>query len=166
MNTTAGVLAANEPKFYQPILLGGAIAGSLDLTGAFVTAWLRTGTTPVQILHFVASGLIGAASFTGGAKTAALGAALHYLIATTWTAVYFIASRKIKFLTSQPVVAGLLYGIVVYVFMNFVVLPLSAVQRGNPTLTGRLIGLLVIMFCIGLPIALIVRRFSTHYREQ
>ena len=160
MNSTAGVLSANEPKFYQPILLGGAIAGSLDLSGAFVTAWLRTGTTPVQILHFVASGLLGDSSFNGGAKTAALGAAFHYFIATTVTTIYFLASRKIKFLTDQPVVAGLLYGIAVYLFMNFVVLPISRVPRGNPTLIGRLIGMLVIMFCIGLPIALIVRRFA------
>ncbi|HKE55390.1 MAG TPA: hypothetical protein VKB46_01770 [Pyrinomonadaceae bacterium] len=160
MNTAPAVLAADEPKFYQPILLGGAIAGSLDLTGAMVTAWLRTGTTPVQLLQFVASGLLGPAAFSGGAKTAAVGAVSHYFIATTVTAVYFLASRKIKFLTAQPVVAGLLYGIAVYLFMNFVVLPFSRVTRGHPTLTGRLIGMLVIMFCIGLPIALIVRRFS------
>jgi hypothetical protein len=166
MNTTTAVRSANAPKAYQPILLGGAIAGTLDLSGAFTTAWLRTGTTPVQILHLVASGLLGRASFSGGAKTAVLGAALHYFIATTFTAVYFVASRKIKFLTDQPIVAGLLYGIAVYLFMNFVVLPLSNVQRGTPTLTGRLIGMLVIMFCIGLPIALIVRRFSVKNLER
>jgi hypothetical protein len=86
---------------------------------------------------------------------------LHFLIATIWTIVFYLASRKLRFLIAQPIVWGLVYGVVVYAFMNFVVLPLSHFpQRGTPTLTGRLIGLVIIMFCIGLPIALIVRRFS------
>jgi hypothetical protein len=56
---------------------------------------------------------------------------------------------------------GLLYGVFVYLFMNFVVVPLSAVRRtGVPTLSSRIVAALIIMFCVGLPIALIVRRFS------
>jgi hypothetical protein len=56
---------------------------------------------------------------------------------------------------------GLLYGVLVYLFMNFVVVPSSKiVQRATPTLSARLIAMLIIMFCIGLPISLIVRRFS------
>jgi hypothetical protein len=55
---------------------------------------------------------------------------------------------------------GLLYGIAVYTFMNFVVLPLSRVPPRTITPIGTTIGLLTIMFCIGLPIALVVRRFS------
>jgi len=51
---------------------------------------------------------------------------------------------------------------VVYLFMNFVVLPLSRVRfpPNPPPLSARAIQMLIIMFCIGLPIALIVRRFS------
>ena len=147
---------------FKAIVWGGLIAGTLDITGACVTAWLRTGARPVRIFQSVASGALGAAAYDGGAKTAALGLALHFLIATIWTIVFYLASRKLRFLVQQPIVWGLVYGVVVYAFMNFVVLPLSRFPPGRtpPTLTGRLIGLLVIMFCIGLPIALIVRRFS------
>ena len=67
---------------FQPIFWGGLIAGTLDICAAFLTAWLRAGVTPVRVLHFVASGLIGAAAFNGGARTAILGLALHFLIAT------------------------------------------------------------------------------------
>lgn len=143
------------------IFLGGLIAGTLDITGACVTSWLRAGVRPVRIFQSVASGALGAAAYEGGAKTAALGLALHFFIATIWTTVFYLASRKLRFLVQQPILWGLVYGVVVYAFMNFVVLPLSKLPPGRtPTLTGRLIGLLVIMFCIGLPIALIVRRFS------
>lgn len=145
---------------FQPIFWGGLIAGTLDIIAAFVTAWLRGGTSPVRVLQFIASGLLGATSFAGGAKTAILGVALHFLIATVATAVFYFASRSLLFLIEHPMTAGLLYGAVVYAFMNFVVLPLSNVPRLPGTISGRVIGLLIIMFCVGLPIAAIVRRFS------
>jgi uncharacterized membrane protein YagU involved in acid resistance len=105
---------------------------------------------------------LGSAAYNGGAKTAALGVVLHFLIATIWTVVFYAASRKLRFLLEKPVLWGLVYGVIVYAFMNFVVLPLSALPpaRTPPTLTGRMIQMLIIMFCIGLPIAIIVRRFS------
>ena len=146
---------------FQPIFLGGLIAGTLDICAAFLTAWLRAGVSPVRVLHFVASGLIGPAAATaGGAKTALLGLARHVLIATTDTVVFYLLSRKMLFLIERPVHFGLLYGVAVYLFMNFVVLPLSLVPQRPMTVSGFIIGLLTIMFCIGLPIALIVRRYS------
>jgi hypothetical protein len=145
---------------FQPIFWGALIAGTLDICAAFLTAWSRAGVGPVRVLHFVASGLIGPAAATGGARTAALGLALHFLIATGATVVFYVASRKWLFLIERPVMFGLLYGIAVYLFMNFVVIPLSAVPQRPMTMTGFIIGIVTIMFCIGLPIALIMRRFS------
>ena len=145
------------------IFVAGLVAGVLDLTAACVFAWVRAGVTPVRVFHSVASGLIGpTAATTGGNMTALLGIALHFLIATTWAAVYYIASRKIRFLINQPIIAGLLYGVFVYSVMNFVVLPLSAVARrpGPAPISGRIYQALIIMFFVGLPIALIVRRLS------
>src|SRR5918996_2664775 len=144
---------------FQPIFLGGLIAGTLDLTAACAYAWLRSNVSPIRVFQFIASGVMGTDSFTGGAKTAALGVALHFLIATGATAVFYFASRAWFFLIEQPIVAGLLYGIPVYVFMNFVVLPLSQIQQRPQPMSARIINLVILMFCIGLPIALIVRRF-------
>ena len=153
-------------KAFQVILLGGFVAGALDLTAACVVRWLRAGVGPVQVMQSIASGLLGAAAFTGGARTAVLGVALHFFIATVVTAVFYFASRTLKFMVQRPIAAGLLYGVAVYVVMNFVVLPLSAVPRGAaPPLSGRIIGVLVIMFCVGLPVALIVRRFSSDVKD-
>ena len=144
----------------QPIFWGGLIAGTLDICAAFLTAWWRAGVGPGALLRFVASGLLGPAAAQGGVKVALLGLALHFLIATIWTVVFYLASRKWFLLIERPVMFGLLYGIAVYTFMNFVVLPLSLVAQRPRTAVGTTIGLLTIMFCIGLPIALIVRRFS------
>lgn len=145
------------------IFLGGVIAGTLDLIAACVSAWLRTRTTPIRVAQFIASGAMGQAAFTGGNKTVLLGVAFHFLIATVATAVFYLASRKLRVLIERPVAMGLLYGVLVYLFMNFVVLPRSAItQRGTPTLSARAVQALIIMFCVGLPIALIVRRYSKH----
>jgi hypothetical protein len=112
-------------------------------------------------MQSVASGLLGAEAYSGGANTAVLGVVAHFCIATVVATVFYVASTRLKFLVDHYIVAGLLYGAAVYFVMNFVVLPLSAFRaRVPPTLSGRAIGLFIIMVCIGLPIAAIVRRYS------
>lgn len=160
MSTTAVELSSQGSKAARVIFWAGLIAGTLDLTGACVVSWLRAGVTPVRVFQSVASGLYGIASFTGGAKTAALGVVLHFIIATTWGAVYYLASRQLRFLIDHPIIAGVIYGILVYLFMNFIVIPLSAVPKRPVPLSGRIIGMSIIILCVGLPIAAIVRRFS------
>jgi hypothetical protein len=151
----------NKPKAFQAIFWGGLIAGALDLTAACVFSWMRANVSPVRVMQSISSGILGPAAYTVGAKTAALGVVLHFFIATTAAALFYFASRKLKFMIEQPVTWGLVYGVLVYLFMNFIVLPLSAFpQRGTPALSSRIINLLIIMFCVGLPISLIVRRFS------
>jgi len=148
-------------KPYKTILLAGLIAGVLDITAAVVTTILR-GRPPMRMLQSIASGLLGLDSYNGGLKTAALGLVLHFMIATGWAAVFYAASRKLTFLVRQAIVSGLLYGIVVYCLMNLVVLPLSAFpHKITFPLSSLIIGVVVLMFCVGLPIALIVRRYSS-----
>ena len=147
-------------KRYQGIVWGGLAAGVLDLTAALVTNGLR-GVTPVRLLHAIASGVLGADAYRGGARSAALGVALHFVIAFGAAVVFYAASRKIRFLVRRPVVSGLLYGVAVYLFMNLVVLPLSSIPfkvSYAPAVLAT--GLVVHMLCVGLPIALAVRRFS------
>jgi hypothetical protein len=160
MNTTTYDLSAQTPKAARVIFWGGLIAGILDITGACVVSWFRSRVPPVRIFQSVAAGIYGSASSSMGAKTAVLGLALHFLIATTWTAIYYATSRKIRFLVNQPIIAGVLYGVVVHLFMNFVVIPLSAIGRRPVTLKGQMIGMTIIILCVGLPIAFIVRKFS------
>ena len=90
---------------------------------------------------------------------AALGLVLHFCIAFIWAAIFYLASKAIPFLTRHPVVAGLFYGFIIYAVMNLVVLPLSAFPRKvSFPLVVLVTGLLVHLFCIGLPISLAVRR--------
>lgn len=160
MSTASAAYPPERAGGYRAILWGGLAAGVLDLSAALVTNGLR-GVTPVRLLHAIASGVLGADSYRGGARTAALGVALHFLIAFGAAAVYYAASRRLRFLVRRPVVGGLLYGVAVYLFMNLVVLPLSAIPfkvSYAPAVLAT--GLVVHMLCVGLPIAFAVRRFS------
>jgi hypothetical protein len=147
-------------KAYQGILLGGLIAGTLDITAAFVDSGLR-GRSPIVVLQAVASGFLGESSFRDGLPSAALGFGSHFLIAFGAATVYYMASRKLKFLLQRPIVCGLLYGVAIYLFMNVVVVPLSAVpfKFSYPPL-AVMIGLAVHMLGIGLPISLAIRGYS------
>jgi hypothetical protein len=149
------------PKAFLAILWGGLACGILDITQAFV-AWGFRGVKPVRILQSISSGLLGPKAYQGGAATAVLGGALHFLIAFTAAAVYVLASRKLTFLTQRPVLWGMVYGQLVFLFMNYVVLPLSAIHRTPPyTIQQIITGPIGHMFLVGLPIALIARRYSS-----
>jgi uncharacterized membrane protein YagU involved in acid resistance len=157
--TASGSTSTDRP--WAAILVGGVIAGVLDICSAFVAAGSR-GVTPFQVLQSVASGLYGGESFAGGWRTALIGLALHFLIAFTATAIYWLASRKLRVLIERPVLCGFVYAELVYLFMNFVVLPLSAIGRVGWKLSWQhmLAGPVGHLVFVGLPIALAVRHFS------
>jgi hypothetical protein len=156
-----------ESNTFRAIAFGGLLAGVLDLTAACVSGYLIGGVSPVRIFQSIASGLLGRASADGGAATAALGIFLHFVIAFGATMVFYFASREIKFLTRQAIVSGVFYGIAVYWFMQLVVLPLSAFPYKKqliPEPNQFLLGMIIHIFCIGLPIALVARHFSKSER--
>lgn len=136
------------------IATGGLIAGTLDLLQACILfGW----DVPLSI----AGGLLGRQAFHGGAGTYVLGVLLHFFIACSAAAVYYAASRRLVFMTENPLVCGLFFGATVEEVMNLVVLPLSALHaRGPYKLHDLLLGLLVHMVVIGLPISFSVRRFA------
>lgn len=136
------------------------IVGALDITYAILFSYFRSGTSPARLLQSVAAGWFGRdAAFAGGAATAAAGLGFHFFIAFTITAIFFLAASRVPALIRQPAIAGPVYGIGVYLVMNWVVIPLSRIAvRPRPATVVLVSGLLVHMFVIGLPIALGARR--------
>jgi hypothetical protein len=139
----------------------GLVAGTLDITENIVFNAFR-GITPWRIFQFIASGLLGMHSFRMGWVSVGLGVVIHYAIALAWTAIFYIAVTIFNFsaLIRRPILSGLVYGVVVYVVMNFIVLPLSAVPHPPAAVTffSRINAVLALMFCIGLPIALLMQK--------
>jgi ribose/xylose/arabinose/galactoside ABC-type transport system permease subunit len=140
------------------VLAGGLVAGTLDIVFACIFWALKRDVPPERILQSVAAGLLGDASFEGGAATAALGLALHFLIATSMAVVYYLAALRWPPLWQQPVPFGAAYGLLLYVIMNYVVVPLSAAGRGSKDPLWIALSIAVHVFLIGIPIAVFARR--------
>jgi len=144
---------------FSAIAWATLVAGVLDISSAFALAYPK-GVGPVRVLQGVAAGLIGRESAVkGGLLTAGLGWVIHLFIAFIVASVFYIASRKIGFLTRRAIISGLLYGVVVYGVMYWIVMPL-AYPVVHPSLSRDATAVCVHMILIGLPIALIVRWFS------
>jgi uncharacterized membrane protein YagU involved in acid resistance len=120
-------------KLLKTILVGGLIAGALDIAYAFIVYGpLSYQMSPVAVLHSVASGWLGsAAANAGGTLTALLGLATHFMIATVMAAVFVLAAAQWSTLKRHPVLWGLLYGFGLYVIMSYIVTPLSAAHRSQ-----------------------------------
>ncbi len=145
-----------KPSVY--VLLGGLVAGSFDIIYACTFWYLKRGVLPARVFQSVASGLLGDASFTGGWRSAALGLALHYFIATSMAVTYYLFARRWSDLWEKPLVYGPMYGLLLYGIMNYIVVPLSAANPGSRNLLWVLLSIAVHALLIGTPCAVFARR--------
>src|ERR1700733_7884067 len=143
----------------ETISLAGLLSGTLDLT---VTSTLvKTQGIPVErLLQTIASGAIGSSAFQPGKKTAALGLFFHFLIAFSAAFAYYAISRKLTALIDTPLFSGVVYGSAVHLVMSRIVVPLSAAPKRAFSAKAFLPQLIIHIFCVGLPIALIVSHYS------
>lgn len=145
---------------WRAIVLAGLVAGAADI--AFIIVYYLLRNVPAaRVLQGVSAGALGRdAAMKGGMATALLGLALHFGIALGAAAVFYVASRKLRWLVEKPVVGGLFYGVCVWLFMNLAVLPLSATPPASfPGATWMPV-LFAHLTCVGLPIALITRKVA------
>jgi hypothetical protein len=140
----------------KTILLTGFTAGTLDGIGAAVVHQIH----PIQLFQYVASGAIGReAAFSGGIATALLGLLFHYIIAFSWTILFFYLYPKVSLLRRNKYVVGVLYALFVWIIMNMVVVPSTLIGRGPFFLKHALIGWAILVMMIGLPISIMVSRY-------
>ena len=142
------------------VVAGGLAAGILDIVYAFILANVRGGT-PLQVLQSIASGLLGGEAYKAGVAAAALGLALHLGITIAAAAIFVVAGRRSALIRRHYILFGLAYGILVYLVMNFAVLPLSAVPfKIKYTAAVILQGFVSHALLVGLPIAWCAHRFA------
>ncbi len=142
----------------RAIVTAGLVVGVLDISSAFVIWWQR-GVALQRGLQGIAAGLLGARSYEGGMATVGLGLALHFFVAFVVVSIFYLASRRIPFLTKQPLISGVFYGIGVYIVMYWLVLP-TVFSTFRHRLYNELLAVAIHICLIGLPTAFIVRRYS------
>ena len=145
------------PRALHVVLFGGIAAATLDIVNAIVFWQVHSGTPAARILQSIAAGLLGKAAFTGGAATAALGLALHFLIAFGMAFVYWLAASRLPALLRHPVAAGLGYGALTWVAMNHVIVPLSRAQPPPFIPAWFADGILAHLVLVGLLLAFVAR---------
>jgi hypothetical protein len=135
------------------------LVGTLDIADAFIFYGLR-GVSPIRILQGIASGIYGRRALGMGHRSALLGLVCHFFIAFCATSVFLLAARKLP-LARRPWLYGSLFGIALYCVMNYLVLPVTKVppRPPFPPLVPFVNGVAALVFCIGIPLAFIARRY-------
>ena len=148
-------------KKYRPlaaVLIGGGIAATFDIVYAILRNG-QFGKSPLWVLQSVASGWLGEGAFTSGVPGGVLGLASHYGILFVAATIFYVASKRVGVLKSQALASGAIFGVLVYLFMNFVLLPLSAFPFTLSYPPLRLLeGFASHAAFVGIPIALAIRR--------
>ncbi len=150
--TPSGKLSAGEV-----VLSAGLIAGVLDIAYVIIVYGFR-GVAAERILKGIAAAVLGPEAHQGRWGIAMLGLGLHFTVALTAATVFYALSRKLRFLTKFAVPSGIAYGGAVWLVMNLLVLPLTATPPKVFPPPGWPIILFAHLVCVGLPIALVVRR--------
>jgi hypothetical protein len=151
-------MSTDRPALWKVIAGATLLVGTLDIFDAFIFYGLRR-VTPTRILQGIASGVLGRAAFGMGQRSALLGLFFHFFIAFSATTVFLLASHKLP-VARHPFLYGTLFGVALYLVMNYIVLPLSQIGlRPTPPLIPLINGVAALVVCIGIPLALIARRY-------
>ena len=144
----------------EAIVWGGLAAGILDI-GMVFAIWAAEGVMPSGILQAIASSVMGLAAYEpANAKLAVpLGLVLHFFISYVFAAAYVYAAGRLPVLMTRPILCGLVYGVLAYLVMTYIVVPLSLANFGGPADAWRLAqSLFIHLFLFGLPISLAASR--------
>ena len=134
------------------------IAGVLDILLAFANVAVSTGGKPAMVLRYIASGIYGTRAFSGSGYEA-IGLALHFFITFICALLYFLAFRQNEMVKRHWIISGILYGIVICLFMNFVVLPLSNTPPAEIKAYPLFKSIVIQVVATGLPISWLLRRY-------
>lgn len=155
------IATAPRPRAWATIAGGGLLAGFLDGTDALVHYTLIDGIPARNIFRYIASGILGIHTATQlGAFSVLLGVIFHFIIAVGAAAVFFAVALRAPILIRRPFLSGTIFGVGLYLFMQYIVVPLSAVPR-NANARFSWMDLASALFAhivlVGIPIALIAR---------
>ena len=140
----------------RPIAIATAVSGTLDILFAVILTLLR-GRAPADMLRFVASGPFPEATEWGPAG-AALGLATHFTLMAIMATIFVLAARRFPDLVASPLKWGVFYGLVTFVVMNWIVVPLRFPAAWPPKPLGIATQLFAHIVLVGIPFAYITAR--------
>lgn len=163
VQTVSGFRQPNVKPLLRVIAWAGLLAGGLDILAAFIQAYIVRGTNPGIVLRFIASAAIGKEAFSGGWGMPVAGLLFHFIIAYSFTILFFLIYPYVKIMSKNMVLTAIVYGAFIYIIMNLLVLPLTKLPRGTFHFDKAAIAAGILIIAIGLPLAFLARKF---YRDR
>ena len=146
-----------QRSIVKPILAATLLCGTLDILLAIILTASR-GKDVGNMLRSVGSGPFPSATGMGSAG-AILGLAVHFGLMAIMVAVFVVAARSMPRLLDNPWVSGLLYGLITYVVMNLIVVPLRFPAAWPPSTLSIATQLFAHIALVGWPTAFIARKY-------
>jgi hypothetical protein len=162
MKATTVQQARPAKSLRTTILISGLIVGSFDLTAASIQTLIYHGNL-IRLFKYIATGVYGKEALNGGTAYALQGILFHYCIAMIWTIVFFLIYPKISLLAKNRILTGILYGLVVWLVMNCVVVPLSNTSKNPFNLSRAMIAAGILIVAIAIPLSYMV---YAYYRRN
>lgn len=135
--------------------IAGGVLFDLFLLGAQTTQGMPLAAVIQETYTFIASAVLGPSALANPAAPA-IGFVLHFLVSIGWAFGYVYLVRSQPQLLARPWVSGAAFGLIVYVFMQLVLLTAGLYHRPNPAALGT--GLIAHLLFYGIPVALLVSR--------
>jgi uncharacterized YccA/Bax inhibitor family protein len=151
-------------SFFASAFTAGLVAGALDIIGACISAYIKGGTSPMQVLRYVASGAVDPKTFSSPALLALFGLLVHFFIAISFTFLFFFLAKQIPSLVKYPIPMGILYGLFVWTTMRFIILVNFSRHKQKPiegteAIKNAAIAAGIIVVCVGIPVVLLARKY-------
>jgi hypothetical protein len=141
-------------SFIRAVLLAALIAGTLDLTSAYLDVYVRTGKFASNMFQYISGGALGLdTSMKGGLRVQILGLCIHFFLAFTYTLIFFVAYPRLQLGKYNKYLIGLAYGFLVGMFMTFVILPMTRLPHNPFDWAWALKGWLILACMLGIPIS-------------
>ena len=151
---------ASNPSLFRSILRAGLIAGTLDISAAIIQYLIVTGNNPVRILRYIAGAIFPPELVSNNPLMPVVGLLMHYSIAMTYTIFYFMIFPVIRPVAKHWILSGAVYGLMVWVVMNLVMVPMTRIGHRPFHLVNSLVGAGILVVCIGIPIAYYANRHN------
>lgn len=141
------------------------IAGTADIILALIKYYLETGNSPLRVLHFIASGVLGNKAFEGGFVPAAIGLTIHYIVTFGWTFAFYKIYPFLPDYKKYKIITGIIYAIIIWLLMNLVVLPLSLTPTIPFNALQMVYGMIILMVAVGIPLSFIIGKYYEKYES-
>ncbi len=138
------------------------LVGLLDITAAFASFYLSTGKSPLIVLKFISSAVMGANAFKEGVVTVLLGLVLHFVVAFLFTLFFFLLYKPLRLYRYHTYLIAVLYGSFIWVVMNRLVLPMTSVKQPSFQLWEAAKAAMILILMIGLPLAYRLKKRYSH----